>query len=74
MECARVRFVSRSGGRRLIRPHHCAAFYRRYTMMRSNRPCAAAPVCKSSHGVRACDFRAVVAPDGRFDRIFVHRF
>eukprot|EP00974_Lingulodinium_polyedra_P050880 4893763-Lingulodinium_polyedra.AAC.1 len=60
-------------------------------MMRSNRPCAATPACKSHarafianrrlHGVRAraicepmCDLRAVAAPDGRFDRIILHRF
>eukprot|EP00974_Lingulodinium_polyedra_P089271 8656454-Lingulodinium_polyedra.AAC.1 len=54
-------------------------------MMRSNRPSAAAAVCRQhtsrtpcehqnwcSHGVReACDLRAVVAADGRFDRIIV---
>eukprot|EP00974_Lingulodinium_polyedra_P001463 137850-Lingulodinium_polyedra.AAC.1 len=56
-------------------------------MMRSNRPSAATAACKSHvsrapcehhfrcpYGVReACDLRAVVVADSRFDRIIVQR-
>eukprot|EP00974_Lingulodinium_polyedra_P067163 6500500-Lingulodinium_polyedra.AAC.1 len=56
--------------------------------MRSNRPCAA-PAARKSHASRApcerqkrssrevceaCDLRAVVAADGRFDRIIARGF
>eukprot|EP00974_Lingulodinium_polyedra_P089683 8696222-Lingulodinium_polyedra.AAC.1 len=37
----RVRFASRCDGGRSSRPHHCAAFAKCYTMMRSNSPSAA---------------------------------
>eukprot|EP00974_Lingulodinium_polyedra_P094628 9172221-Lingulodinium_polyedra.AAC.1 len=42
MERAGVRFASHCGGGQLIRPHHCAPFANRCTMMRLNRPLAAA--------------------------------
>eukprot|EP00974_Lingulodinium_polyedra_P040580 3897971-Lingulodinium_polyedra.AAC.1 len=42
VECARVRFASRCGSGRSTRPHHCAAFAKRYTMTQSNQPSATA--------------------------------
>eukprot|EP00974_Lingulodinium_polyedra_P080264 7775228-Lingulodinium_polyedra.AAC.1 len=48
MECASVRFASRCGRGRWIRPHHRATLCKRCTMMRSNRPSAAA-VARESH-------------------------
>eukprot|EP00974_Lingulodinium_polyedra_P094602 9169244-Lingulodinium_polyedra.AAC.1 len=47
VECAGVRFASHCDGARLIRPHRCAAFSKRYATMRSNRPSAAAALGKS---------------------------
>eukprot|EP00974_Lingulodinium_polyedra_P088137 8546344-Lingulodinium_polyedra.AAC.1 len=72
-----ARFASRCGGRRSIRPHHCARFEKPCTTMRSNRLSAAAAARKShasrtprghqnlrSHGAReACDSRAAAAAD-----------
>eukprot|EP00974_Lingulodinium_polyedra_P022233 2147540-Lingulodinium_polyedra.AAC.1 len=42
VERACVRFVSRCGGGRSIRPHQCAALSKRNSMMRSTRPFNAA--------------------------------
>eukprot|EP00974_Lingulodinium_polyedra_P032248 3106211-Lingulodinium_polyedra.AAC.1 len=47
MECASVRFASRCGGRRLIRPDLCAALAACCAAMRLDRPSAAAAACKS---------------------------
>eukprot|EP00974_Lingulodinium_polyedra_P074968 7264657-Lingulodinium_polyedra.AAC.1 len=46
MECANVRFASRCGRGRAIRPHRCVAFCKRYTTMRSNQLSAAATARK----------------------------
>eukprot|EP00974_Lingulodinium_polyedra_P086584 8390745-Lingulodinium_polyedra.AAC.1 len=52
-----VNFVSRCGGRRSIRAHHCAPFVKRCTMMRSSPPFAAA-AARKSHASRApCEHR-----------------
>eukprot|EP00974_Lingulodinium_polyedra_P082032 7941750-Lingulodinium_polyedra.AAC.1 len=37
VECTSARFVSRCGGERSIRPHLCAACFKRCAEMRSNR-------------------------------------
>eukprot|EP00974_Lingulodinium_polyedra_P103372 10009773-Lingulodinium_polyedra.AAC.1 len=42
VERANVRCANRCGRGRSTRPHHCATFAKRYTMMRSNRPSATA--------------------------------
>eukprot|EP00974_Lingulodinium_polyedra_P072666 7031730-Lingulodinium_polyedra.AAC.1 len=42
MVFARARFASRCGGERSMRPHVCAAFFKRCAKMWSNRPLAAA--------------------------------
>eukprot|EP00974_Lingulodinium_polyedra_P028352 2734686-Lingulodinium_polyedra.AAC.1 len=49
-----VRFASRCGGRRSTRPHHCARFQTSCTMMRSNRPSAAASARKSHASHTPC--------------------
>eukprot|EP00974_Lingulodinium_polyedra_P105365 10202289-Lingulodinium_polyedra.AAC.1 len=55
MEHASVRLASRCGGRRSIRPYHCARSLKPCTMMRSNRPRTAATPREShaSHTPRA---------------------
>eukprot|EP00974_Lingulodinium_polyedra_P082664 8005420-Lingulodinium_polyedra.AAC.1 len=45
--CSSVRFASRSGRRRSIRPLCCAAFSKRCAMMPLIRPFAAAAACES---------------------------
>eukprot|EP00974_Lingulodinium_polyedra_P051832 4984209-Lingulodinium_polyedra.AAC.1 len=47
MERANVQLASRCGNEPPTRAHNCATFVTRCTMMRSNRPSAAAAVCKS---------------------------
>eukprot|EP00974_Lingulodinium_polyedra_P076132 7372493-Lingulodinium_polyedra.AAC.1 len=54
---ARVRFTSRRGCERAIRPHLCAALFKRCAKMRSNRPFAAAAVCET-HASRVPRARA----------------
>eukprot|EP00974_Lingulodinium_polyedra_P089362 8664956-Lingulodinium_polyedra.AAC.1 len=59
MECARARSVSRCGGKRSINrapPHRLAN--------RTRAPCEQV----FAWSARACDSRAVAAPDGRVDR------
>eukprot|EP00974_Lingulodinium_polyedra_P117842 11164842-Lingulodinium_polyedra.AAC.1 len=56
MECASARFASRCGGEPSIRPHLCAAFEKRCTKMRSNRPFVAV-AARGSHA-RALHARA----------------
>eukprot|EP00974_Lingulodinium_polyedra_P040089 3847892-Lingulodinium_polyedra.AAC.1 len=51
MERASVRLASRCGGGRSIRLNHYATFAKRYTMMRSPSPSAAA-TARSSHARR----------------------
>eukprot|EP00974_Lingulodinium_polyedra_P102850 9957366-Lingulodinium_polyedra.AAC.1 len=63
MECARVRFTSRRGGGRSIRPHHCARFLKPCAMLRSKRLSTTTAARKSHarvlhansclHGIRA---------------------